>query len=59
MNLDKIIIFLFCFVSCYLGSTSLWLKLAVKLHHKSLCQPVNQMLMIKMGEVNCWVASFG
>lgn len=47
------------FFSCYLGSRSLWVKLPVQVHHKSLCQPVNQMFMIKKGQVNCWVASFG
>lgn len=44
---------------CYLGSRSVWVKLPVPLHHKSLCQPVNQTLTIKMGQLNCWVACFG
>lgn len=47
------------FFFCYLGSRSVWVKLPVPLHHKSLCQPVNQALAIKMGQLNCWVACFG
>lgn len=47
------------FFFCYLGSRSVWVKLPVPLHHKSLCQPVNQTLAIKMGQLNCWVACFG
>lgn len=46
-------------VFCYLGSRSVWVKLPVPLRHKSLCQPVNQTLAIKTGQLNCWVASFG
>lgn len=46
-------------VFCYLGIKSIWVKLPVPLCHRSLCQPVNHMLAIKMGQWNCCAACFG